>query len=471
MVWSRTATITPSDPEASEQFGFSVAYDGDYAMVGAPLDDFELSGGGTVLNSGSAYLFAYDGAAWTEEAKLTRAGGGAASDYFGYSVSMHAGRAVAGAYQVDSGAGSDTGAAYSFVLDGSSWVEEAMLSPSDPMPGSFFGYSVASGDTTLVGAWGQVPPGGLGARYGAAYLFELGPVGDVDTDGDGLTDGDENTIYGTDPLLADTDGDGLSDGDEVLTFLTDPLLADTDGDTLGDGYEISLQAFGNCPSPLLADSDDDGLTDDIELAFIPALDPCDADYDNDGLSDGNEALAGTDPTVPDTDGDGLLDGTEVDMAQSGPCPDPLVADSDGDGLADGAEVDAGTDLCNPDTDGDGANDAIDPTPTVPGVSSGLIEDWLRELSDEAQDFNLSLFDAPNNNAARGRRLLVIIQLDLAAKATSRGRFLFAILDLELLRARIDGDSHPKDWMNPSPEQAQLLQDIDLAISWLEYELE
>lgn len=471
--WSATHTILPSDPESDEQFGFAISFDGDRAIIGAPLDDFDLSGGGSVLNSGSAYIFGTDGSTWTEEAKLTRAGGGAASDYFGYSAAICGGRAIVGAYLVDGGSDIDTGAAYTYRLDGSSWVEESMLTAHDPMSGSFFGYSVAVCETALVGAWGQVPSGSALARFGAAYLYELGPVGDVDTDGDGLTDGDETTIYGTDPLLADTDGDGLTDGEEVNIYLTDPLLADTDGDNLQDGLEVSLQAFGNCPNPLLADSDGDGLTDDIEVYYAPLLDPCDADMDDDGLSDGNENLLGTDPTNPDTDGDGLLDGTEVDMAhaQGGSCPNPLLADSDGDTLSDGAELSGGTDLCNPDTDGDGANDAVDPTPTVPGVSSGVIEDWLRLVSDDLQAFDLSLFDAPNNNAARGRRLVAIIQLQLAAKATSRGRFQFAIRDLELLRARVDDDPRPRDWMNPSPEKTQVLQDIDLAISWLEYELQ
>ena len=40
----------------------------------------------------------------------------------------------------------------------------------------------------------------------------------VDTDGDGVADGDEITIYGTDPTVADTDGDGRSDGDELITI-------------------------------------------------------------------------------------------------------------------------------------------------------------------------------------------------------------------------------------------------------------
>jgi len=41
------------------------------------------------------------------------------------------------------------------------------------------------------------------------------PEGD-DFDGDGLSNWDEVSTYGTDPLLADTDNDGASDGMEIL---------------------------------------------------------------------------------------------------------------------------------------------------------------------------------------------------------------------------------------------------------------
>jgi hypothetical protein len=59
-----------------------------------------------------------------------------------------------------------------------------------------------------------------------------------DTDGDGLSDGDEWNSYGTNPFLADTDGDGLSDGDEVNVHGTDPLVGDTDNDGYSDSYEV-----------------------------------------------------------------------------------------------------------------------------------------------------------------------------------------------------------------------------------------
>jgi hypothetical protein len=55
-----------------------------------------------------------------------------------------------------------------------------------------------------------------------------------DSDGDGLSDGAEVNVHGTDPHDPDTDGDGLGDGDEVTSFGTDPL----DGD---DAIQIDIE--------------------------------------------------------------------------------------------------------------------------------------------------------------------------------------------------------------------------------------
>ena len=64
------------------------------------------------------------------------------------------------------------------------------------------------------------------------------PVSNLtDTDGDGLTDEEENNL-GTNINKVDTDGDGLPDYEEVKVYGTDPLKADTDGDGHNDGEEI-----------------------------------------------------------------------------------------------------------------------------------------------------------------------------------------------------------------------------------------
>ena len=60
----------------------------------------------------------------------------------------------------------------------------------------------------------------------------------ADADADGLADVTERQL-GTDPANADTDGDGLTDGDEEILVNTSALVADTDGDGFGDGIEVA----------------------------------------------------------------------------------------------------------------------------------------------------------------------------------------------------------------------------------------
>jgi hypothetical protein len=167
---------------------------------------------------------------------------------------------------------------------------------------------------------------------------------DGDVDEDGLTNEREQTI-GSNFTNADTDGDGLSDGDEVNVHGTDPTLNDTDDDELLDGVEVERGS-----NPTVADTDDDGLEDGREVDL--GTDPTVADTDGDGLEDRREVDLGTDPTTADSDGDGLLDGEEVNVRDT----DPTRPDTDSDGLPDGREVDIGTNPTVADTDGDGLDD-------------------------------------------------------------------------------------------------------------------
>ena len=159
--WTEETKLLASDAAALDQFGHAVAVSGDVAVVGAWGDD---DAGGL---SGSAYVYRYDGGTWLEEAKLT-ASNGAAEDYFGWSVSVCGDLVVVGAWANDE-AGLESGSAYVYRHNGTTWLEEATLTASDAEEVAVFGWSVSvSADVVLVGAMWTADAGN---SSGSAYVF------------------------------------------------------------------------------------------------------------------------------------------------------------------------------------------------------------------------------------------------------------------------------------------------------------
>ena len=78
-----------------------------------------------------------------------------------------------------------------------------------------------------------------------------------DRDSDGIVDVAEKQ-YGTDFNRADTDGDGITDGDEVFSYFTDPTRKDTDGDGVSDYEEIFM-------------SHSDALKADMDLSTLKTV--------------------------------------------------------------------------------------------------------------------------------------------------------------------------------------------------------
>jgi len=154
--WGYEKKLTASDAAADDAFGISVSLCGDTALIGSHWDDDQGH------MSGSAYVFVRSGASWVQQAKLTGSLAAAGSQ-FGRSVSLCDDTALVGAPHM---AGGPADPAYVFVRSGTSWSQQAELTPSTPLLGDGFGRSVSlSGDTALVGTPG---PGG---KPGAAYVF------------------------------------------------------------------------------------------------------------------------------------------------------------------------------------------------------------------------------------------------------------------------------------------------------------
>ena len=82
---------------------------------------------------------------------------------------------------------------------------------------------------------------------------------DMDSDGDGIPDGREMLVFGTDPGLADSDDDGLTDKTELYQFETDPHNADVDNDSIPDGWEVNGGMNPFDASDAALDSDNDNL--------------------------------------------------------------------------------------------------------------------------------------------------------------------------------------------------------------------
>ncbi|HTA26134.1 MAG TPA: hypothetical protein VK763_21560 [Terriglobales bacterium] len=167
---TQTAKLTASDGAEGNEFGDWVAIDGNTIAVGARTA--AVNGNQA---QGEAYVFVKPSKGWknmTETARLLASDGGAFFD-FGTGISVSGNTVVVGA--PGPGNNGRPGSAYVFVQPLSGWVnmtQTTELTSSDGMNGDEFGYTVSvSGDTVLVGA------GGHDLSVGSAYVFVEPPNG------------------------------------------------------------------------------------------------------------------------------------------------------------------------------------------------------------------------------------------------------------------------------------------------------
>ena len=319
-VWSQKAKLIASDGAADDEFGISVAVDGDTIVVGAHQNDADTNNN----DEGAAYLFTEPASGWvdmTQKAKLT-ASDAAANDEFGISVAVNGDTIVVGAHQNDADTNNnDEGAAYLFTEPASGWADmtqKAKHTASDGAAEDRYGYSVGvSGDTIVVGApYNDYDDtdGDTNDDEGAAYFLSVLDWADIPDSGaatttivTGLTNDEEHTFQvrganaaggglasagaGGTPMFAIPDPpDGLTAdaGDAVVDLSwVDPedstidkyqLLQITQGDKLtaastgdpvvrGDGFGISVAMDGNT-AVVGAYQDDDATNDNSGSAHV-----------------------------------------------------------------------------------------------------------------------------------------------------------------------------------------------------------
>lgn len=209
-VWSQAARLTASGGISGEWFGFAVAIEGDTAIVGTPEADV----GGDSFQ-GKVYVFDRSGDAWTEGQTLT-ASDGEAFDQLGYSVAISGSTIIAGAPDAAIDDRLGQGAAYVFTKSGDTWARTAKLTASDGAAYDDFGRSVAiEGATLLVGA--DKADIGEHVDQGAAYLFE----------GSGETWAEVGKLFTADGVANDLFGSSVAlEGDTALIGAREATIGD-----------------------------------------------------------------------------------------------------------------------------------------------------------------------------------------------------------------------------------------------------
>ncbi len=155
-------SLVASDASAGDQFGFSVAMSGDYAIVGAQNGDSGMT------DTGAAYIYRrIDPDTWDEGVKIV-ADDADTFDRFGWSVAINGDVAIVGARFDDEG-GDQAGAAYIFQRTGPGniWDTGTKIMAQDAEKNDDFGISVAiSSDFAVVGSTGN------NNSSGAIYIYK-----------------------------------------------------------------------------------------------------------------------------------------------------------------------------------------------------------------------------------------------------------------------------------------------------------
>ena len=290
--WITQAKLTASDGATNDEFGCSVAIDGDNIVIGAYEDgnyigaayvftkpaggwadateDFKLSQNltssrfgisvdilgdnifigaeGYQTNKGCVYVYSYSSGTWTLSSTLT-ASDGAANDYFGCKLDVYEENLVVGAY----GESNNKGAAYVFTNNSGTWTESAKLTASDGATDDKLSNVAIDGDNIVIGASYD------DTRTGSAYFYEKPATGWTDatetlkiTASDGATYdyfGSSIDIEGSNMVIgAFYNNDGANSGAAYLYTYNGATWVETEKYSDAAGIWMDYFGWGVCIS-------------------------------------------------------------------------------------------------------------------------------------------------------------------------------------------------------------------------------
>jgi hypothetical protein len=173
------AYIKAGNADAEDEFGISLALDGDTLVIGSLYEDSAAGGingdgaNNAAADSGAAYVFVRKDGAWKQQAYLKGGDSPSEGDFFGTGVTISGDTIVVGAMRGNLfnplDVSNRNGTAYVFVRNGETWTQQDQLVASDAAPSDMFGFSVVLQKDTLV--IGAPEESSVANQSGAAYVF------------------------------------------------------------------------------------------------------------------------------------------------------------------------------------------------------------------------------------------------------------------------------------------------------------
>ena len=168
--WTQQQKIAPSYQSGSSQsFGNATAFNNDATYMAVASKNMNKSG--TSTNTGVVFIYTRSGSTWSQQAFISPSDG-AASDNFGWHISMNgAGDRIFVNSKFDDDGGSSSGSVYVFTRSGSTWTQAAKLTKATPVASNYWGGHIncnEAGDTFVVVGEGQY----VSADAGRVYIWK-----------------------------------------------------------------------------------------------------------------------------------------------------------------------------------------------------------------------------------------------------------------------------------------------------------